>query len=130
EALSCEGGMVCALGACVDPCAGAACPGGGACVSGQCTEPTGLEGTAGDGGGIVINPGGPSSGGSSGVSGSGADQGTAANGGAAHARDVASGSNCACRAVAGLGSAPAWPAVAGLALTWLSFRRRNDRRRA
>jgi MYXO-CTERM domain-containing protein len=85
-AMTCDAGTICYLGACADPCAKAVCPGGATCTAGHCGDPlptTGSDGSAGTGsgvggaaGGLNFNTGGtsngPSGGGTSSVTSTGA----------------------------------------------------------
>lgn len=59
--VTCDPGLVCQLGACVDPCEGVVCPGGGQCINGSCTDPMGggtaTSSTGSGGTGIGVNGG-------------------------------------------------------------------------
>src|SRR5262249_25232523 len=61
ETKTCDAGMVCVKGACVDACKGAMCPGGAACMNGQCGEPQPTTATgAGGSTGVFVGAGGDS----------------------------------------------------------------------
>ena len=115
--VTCDSGLTCVEGVCVDPCEGVVCPGGADCVNGFCEEPEGGEPT-GSGGGIVIGTAGTTS--TPGNPGSGASS----SDGEGVGRNVQNEAGCACRA-APRGSMLGC-ALAAIALGALGVRRRRQ----
>ena len=116
---TCEAGLQCRLGECVDPCQGVVCPGNGTCSQGTCSAPMPGDGTAGTssldlGGNGSFNFGGSSTGGNG-------------NGNGAIGNGAKSTSACSCRVAGNAGSSSARYAAACalMALAFIARRRRS-----
>lgn len=127
ENQTCMAGSHCAMGACVDDCAGTQCPPGQMCALGEClADPNapstgGAAGSNSTGGAIVFEPGK----GGTGNAGSGSvNGGTSSGGGQMLSSGEGAGSGCGCSIPAQRGGLRAAAGVAMAAVLLLRRRRR------
>lgn len=102
--VTCDDGLLCQLGQCVDPCAGVVCPGGGVCTNGSCSDPvtgnTAAAASSGSGGTFSIDGGSAISGISSATTSPNGSSASATSGGDGGSSNRGAGEDsggCSCR---------------------------------